>query len=125
MATTKKGLGRGLSALIPDEDMEFLSRMARGDASLTVSLSDSNNQKLATLPLQDFLRVHASVAVDTAEQQSSEPPSESQNNPVWVAHTAIEANFYQPRRVFSQEEMSDLVASVKEHGIIQPILVRP
>jgi ParB family transcriptional regulator, chromosome partitioning protein len=37
----------------------------------------------------------------------------------------IRANPYNPRRYFSEENLSDLAASIKEHGIVQPILVRP
>jgi len=36
----------------------------------------------------------------------------------------IKANKYQPREEFNQEALSDLVASIKEKGFIQPILVR-
>ena len=32
---------------------------------------------------------------------------------------------YQPRRAFDQAEMDQLVQSVREHGVIQPLLVRP
>ena len=31
----------------------------------------------------------------------------------------------QPRRVFAQEEIDSLAKSIKERGILQPILVRP
>jgi ParB family chromosome partitioning protein len=34
-------------------------------------------------------------------------------------------NPYQPRRFFSEESLSDLCNSIKELGIIQPIIVRP
>ena len=36
----------------------------------------------------------------------------------------IAANPFQPRTVFDPEKMADLVASVQEHGILQPVLVR-
>lgn len=36
----------------------------------------------------------------------------------------IKANPMQPRRVFRDEQLNELVASVKEHGILQPLLVR-
>lgn len=36
----------------------------------------------------------------------------------------IEANPFQPRENFDDENMADLVASIKVHGIIQPITVR-
>ncbi|MFV9510309.1 ParB/RepB/Spo0J family partition protein [Tepidibacillus sp. LV47] len=39
-----------------------------------------------------------------------------------VSH--IRPNPYQPRKVFNQEQLLDLMASIKEHGVIQPIIVR-
>lgn len=36
----------------------------------------------------------------------------------------IRPNPYQPRKHFDEEHLSELVASIKEHGIIQPIVVR-
>lgn len=35
----------------------------------------------------------------------------------------IEANEYQPRSVFAQEELQELANSIKEQGLIQPIIV--
>lgn len=37
---------------------------------------------------------------------------------------AIAPNPFQPRKVFNDESMLELAASVREHGIIQPLLVR-
>ncbi|HZK70022.1 MAG TPA: ParB/RepB/Spo0J family partition protein, partial [Clostridia bacterium] len=36
----------------------------------------------------------------------------------------IRANPYQPRKTFNQDSINELAASIKEHGIIQPIIVR-
>ncbi len=38
---------------------------------------------------------------------------------------SIKPNAAQPRKKFDKESMEDLTASIKEHGIIQPIIVRP
>jgi ParB family chromosome partitioning protein len=38
---------------------------------------------------------------------------------------SIKPNSTQPRKNFDEEGMADLTASIKEHGIIQPIIVRP
>jgi ParB family chromosome partitioning protein len=36
----------------------------------------------------------------------------------------IRANPYQPRKTFNQDSINELAASIKEHGVIQPIIVR-
>jgi ParB family chromosome partitioning protein len=37
----------------------------------------------------------------------------------------IVANPAQPRRIFSQQELDELAASIREHGVLQPVLLRP
>jgi len=38
---------------------------------------------------------------------------------------SIAPNPFQPRREFSEEDLADLTASLKENGLLQPIMVRP
>jgi ParB family chromosome partitioning protein len=38
---------------------------------------------------------------------------------------SIVPNPFQPRREFSEQDLADLVASIKENGLLQPIVVRP
>ena len=37
----------------------------------------------------------------------------------------LSAGRFQPRRQFKEEELADLVASIREKGVLQPLLVRP
>ena len=37
----------------------------------------------------------------------------------------IEPNSHQPRKTFNEQALAELADSIKEHGIIQPLLVRP
>ncbi|HKL21129.1 MAG TPA: ParB/RepB/Spo0J family partition protein, partial [Tichowtungia sp.] len=37
----------------------------------------------------------------------------------------VKANPHQPRHTFRDEALKELTASVKEHGVLQPLLVRP
>lgn len=39
--------------------------------------------------------------------------------------TSIHVNKKQPRKFFSEEKLEELAASIKEHGIVQPIVVSP
>lgn len=43
---------------------------------------------------------------------------------MYVPVNEVEPNPYQPRLTFDPAEMTDLVASVKEHGVQQPVIVR-
>ena len=42
-----------------------------------------------------------------------------------VALDRLVPNPNNPRRTFSEDELADLTASVRKHGIVQPLLVRP
>ena len=53
----------------------------------------------------------------------SEPVTESPDI-VHLSVYEIEDNPFQPRRVFSEPEIASLAESLKEHDILQPILVR-
>lgn len=41
-----------------------------------------------------------------------------------AAVNEITANPYQPRRVFNEEKLQELAASIKEFGVVQPLVVR-
>lgn len=41
-----------------------------------------------------------------------------------VAVEELRPNPYQPRRVFDEEKIEELAASIREHGVIQPLIVR-
>lgn len=38
---------------------------------------------------------------------------------------AIKPNTFQPRRVFDEGKLGELVDSIREHGVVQPVVVRP
>jgi ParB family chromosome partitioning protein len=76
MATPKRGLGKGLSALIP----------AKPAKTLPVSHPEG---------LERFLKV-----------------------------SDIKPNRFQPRRQFREAEMAELINSIREKGVIEPVIVR-
>jgi ParB/RepB/Spo0J family partition protein len=55
---------------------------------------------------------------------SAESPTRSVGVRV-VPIDRIDPNPQQPRLVFNQETLEELAASIREHGVLQPILVRP
>ena len=54
------------------------------------------------------------------------PAGSTRSVGVRIVHVdRIEPNPEQPRLVFEQEALDELAASIREHGVLQPILVRP
>ena len=60
----------------------------------------------------------AATGAATTEDRSSGP---TENIPVDLIH----ANPNQPRQTFHEQDLKDLAASLKTHGVIQPVLLRP
>ena len=85
----KTGLGRGLSALIPDSTTIPQQTNPIGNLEIEDTFSESTDLVLRELPLAD-----------------------------------IERNPYQPRTVFDDEKLVELTSSIKEVGVLQPVLVR-
>src|SRR5258708_34484121 len=54
----------------------------------------------------------------------AEKGSGGAGGPLLIAIDRIEEDPDQPRRVFSEQELDELSASIREHGVLQPILLR-
>jgi len=52
-------------------------------------------------------------------------PAERETEFLRIPVDQVRTSPFQPRRTFSQEELRELVESVREKGILQPLLVRP
>ena len=51
--------------------------------------------------------------------------SEDQISLVQIAVTQLQAGKYQPRRDMSETALAELASSIEQHGIMQPIVIRP
>ena len=96
----KGGLGRGLASLIPTGPAGSDS----GPATLGPRMGDAAADVLIGGPASDI----ASVGAVYRE----------------IPLTDIERNPRQPRQVFDEEALSELVHSIREFGLLQPIVVR-
>lgn len=56
--------------------------------------------------------------------QEASSPSTS-DKVVRIPVSQISANPHQPRKTFNSEQLEDLAASIREHGIIQPLILTP
>ncbi|NCO65905.1 MAG: chromosome partitioning protein ParB [Candidatus Aquicultor secundus] len=100
MRVQKRGLGRGLESLIPGIGQ-------RTDVPLIVQ-DDSTNSADS-----------ADSATDNRES-AGEGGALLRNLPL----SKIVPNPNQPRKYFDEESFSELVSSVKEYGLVQPVVVR-
>ena len=115
--TRKKRLGRGLEALLNSTEP---------DHSATVALMDP-----ASTAGSNFIDRNHDGIPDGAqpELKQSAVPVPTTTTPLTsdVVHLSvyeIEDNPFQPRREFSEPEIASLSESLKEHDLMQPILVR-
>ena len=46
------------------------------------------------------------------------------NEIVEIKISEIRSNPYQPRKIFDEEALNELASSIKEHGVVQPIIVK-
>ncbi len=65
-----------------------------------------------------------SALISSGSRQKNTDSEQSGQDRVWhIPVSSITPNTHQPRRNFSTPELEDLAASIKEHGILQPLLV--
>ncbi len=95
MTSTKKGLGRGLGALFGDDIVNEV-REDRENIKSEPTSKDKNNGK----------------------------PDAEINRGIQIKISLIEPNSGQPRKNFNEEQLQELADSIKQYGILQPLLVQ-
>jgi len=93
----KKGLGRGLGAIFGEE---------------TVAAAAETRQIKNTAARKRSGETLSSGDADVSRETSK------------IKLSLIEPNAEQPRKAFDDESLNELAASIKEHGVIQPIIVK-
>lgn len=125
-------------------EMEALQKVV-GESASSKSLSSGENQKT----LMDYKNSESNDAVVTAKNDASPSffSSSSTTRPVKNPSTAgieknnysgeddvdriynisvalVDSNPWQPREFFNPKDIADLAESIKQHGLLQPIVVR-
>ena len=62
-----------------------------------------------------------SLYIDNLEKEIKENSSES--DIVFIKLSELRSNPYQPRKTFDEEKLNELASSIKEHGVLEPIIV--
>ncbi|MGW6309788.1 ParB/RepB/Spo0J family partition protein [Streptomyces niveus] len=127
MSDRRRGLGRGLNALIPAAPQE----------KQTASAGETNSPGQG--PVLTAERGVAAAKVTTLPQTTAPATAEipAQDTPASAEVTAPEGVYFaevpmdyitpnprQPREVFDEDALAELVTSIKEVGLLQPIVVR-
>jgi len=114
----RRGLGRGLGSLIPTAPVE-----AEGSGSLAPSgASDGGVPDGGEPQGRESSQPAAAPAAKTADGAELAPVDGA-----WFAEVPIDQivpNAVQPRHVFDEEAMAELVHSIREVGLLQPVVVR-
>lgn len=95
MAGKKSGLGRGLDALFPEKTVQSKPKTVK------------------------TVKEEKKVAVDTKKFSQQE----TSNGERMMKISMIEPNREQPRKKFDEDALQELSESIKQYGILQPLLV--
>ena len=113
----KRGLGRGLGSLIPTMPADSAESAQRNsgvhDADFPAGSTNSGGAGLGSGDPTRGPQIEDSALKPVAGAYFAELPL-----------TQIRPNHVQPRQVFDEEAMDELVHSVKEIGLLQPVVVR-
>jgi ParB family chromosome partitioning protein len=123
----RRGLGRGLGALIPAAPQA--TSPASGTAPVLVPDRGVAAAKVAGL-VERRPTESAPPAVEIPVSRETEPDLSASRVPVAGAYfaelelDAITPNPRQPREVFDEDALNELITSIKEVGLLQPVVVR-
>ena len=110
MAKKPGGLGRGLGSLFGDID---------------VDLSVLDPAEISIEPEKPAKSAPAKKTGKSRAKTEKTEEREAAETVVFVSLDDVRPNSAQPRKVFDQEALQDLASSIREHGVIQPVLLRP
>ncbi len=123
------GLGRGLAALIPTGPAEG-PRLGEAAASVVIGGETSAQRKRkADESAAEGEATGAepkAVGTSSEDDHSGESAAQPEIGAVYreIPPDQIEPNPKQPRQVFDEEALAELVHSIREFGLMQPIVVR-
>lgn len=115
MTDKRRGLGRGLGALIPNSSGDETGS-SQPTRPVDLFFPEPKSRKTATTPS----RATKKPAVAEQPELVEVPGATFMELPVDEIHP----NRKQPRSVFDEDDMAELVHSVREIGVLQPIVVR-
>lgn len=125
MSERRRGLGRGLGALIPSAPTE------KTPAATAVGGGASTSPAgLSVLTSERGIAAGKLIEAPPVSRETEAPAAAELPAPPIGAHfaeiplDAITPNPQQPREIFDEDALHELVVSIKEVGLLQPVVVR-
>ncbi|MCL7379515.1 ParB/RepB/Spo0J family partition protein [Streptomyces sp. 35G-GA-8] len=128
MSERRRGLGRGLGALIPAAPQEKqvassgASTATPGAAPVLTAERGVAAAKVTSLPQAAMVPEVETVAPEF--EAAPEPTATAGAHFAEVPIDSITPNPRQPREVFDEDALAELITSIKEVGLLQPVVVR-
>lgn len=94
------GLGRGLDALMGASEAAEIPQIEHAESPAGVQLPQTSSHLPEGIEVDD-------------------------DGGLWVDPALLKPNPKQPRQQFDQQALEELSASIKEHGVVQPIIIEP
>ena len=111
MARKHGGLGRGLDALIPQSAPKTEEVQKKEDAAEQIPADESEEN----------------VSRETLEEEKENiqrDRTERRRRETTLRVSQIEPNRSQPRKIFDEDALEELADSIRQYGLIQPIMVQ-
>ncbi len=105
-------LGKGLSSLIPDKNLREIPGAVAKDEVARQTAEQAGETALAAAASGSGARSYTDHFMPRRDESI-----------FWIELEKIEPNPYQPRRDFNEDALADLARSIREHGLLQPIVV--
>ena len=120
----RKALGRGLASLLPGPRPVTTSSESRAP-SVEYKASASAAETSASTEMKAVVPTLQEPTPDKNEAIPIQVQPGQQHTVTMLDVELIEKNPYQTRYVFDQEPLQELADSIKENGVVQPVVVRP
>lgn len=138
MPIRRNGLGKGLDSLIPDKNAKSGKSESKSEKVLTKELnySGEQNQKKEgnssdTISLQNEQgNITSYDRKDTSSSDNLDESKQYTNNQkenkgeLLLNINEVEPNRDQPRKEFDEDALLELADSIKQYGILQPLIVQ-
>lgn len=121
MAAKKSGLGRGIEALFSTPAPESSGNVEKTKQTKDNSESEASKKNIKT---ENASKSQKNESPDRKQDVNKESDHTAEEKPdLMIAINKISVNKNQPRKQFDEEALAELAASIKEHGVIQPLVV--